>query len=103
MTVGGVISTLIRVWIGQGKPTIFENYRFVQQTRNIAIQFLMDLKAQSKHRIKNCPIWMYTKLFEVKKWLNMESKTDKEGRRGDDIGFLSEIITNFIRQETKTI
>jgi len=56
--------------------------------------FLVDLKAQSKHRDKNCPIWMYTKLFEVKKWLNMESKTDKESRRGDDITFLSEIITN---------
>ena len=54
----------------------------------------MDLKAQSKHRDKNCPIWMYTKLFEVKKWLNMESKTDKKSRRGDDITFLSEIITN---------
>ena len=49
------------------------------------IQLLLDLKAQSKHRDKNYPIWMYTKLFEVKKWLNMESKTDKESRRGDDI------------------
>ncbi len=56
--------------------------------------FLVDLKVKSKHRDKNCPIWMYTKLFEVKKWLNMESKTDKESRRGDDITFLSEIITN---------
>jgi len=33
-------------------------------------------------------------LFEVKKWLNMEPKTDKESRSGDDITFLSEIITN---------
>jgi len=82
------------MWIGQGKPTISENYRFVQQTRNIAIQFLMDLKSQSKHRDKNCPIWMYTKLFEVKKWLNMEPKTDKESRSCDDITFLSEIIAN---------
>jgi hypothetical protein len=37
---------------------------------------------------------VYTKLFEVKKWLNMESKTDKESRSCDDITFLSEIITN---------
>ena len=80
--------------IGQGKPTSSENYRFVQQIRNIAIQFLMDLKAQSKHRDKNCPIWMYTKLFEVKKWLNMNSKQDKEYRRGDDITLLTEIIMN---------
>ena len=49
---------------------------------------------QSKHRDKNCPVRMYTKLFEVKKWLNMEPKTDKESRSGDDITFLSEIITN---------
>ena len=54
----------------------------------------MDLKSQSKHRDKNCPIWMYTKLFEVKKWLNMNSKQDKEYGRGDDITLLSEIITN---------
>ena len=56
--------------------------------------FLVDLKVQSKHRDKNCPIWMYTKLFEVKKWLNMEPKTDKESRSCDDITFLSEIIVN---------
>ena len=37
---------------------------------------------------------MYTKLFEFKKWLNMEPKTDKERRSCDDITFLSEIITN---------
>ena len=80
--------------ISQGKLTSSENYRFVQQTRNIAIQFLMDLKSQSKHRDKNCPIWMYAKLFEVKKCLNMAPKTDKESRSGDDITFLSEIITN---------
>ena len=54
----------------------------------------MDLKSQSKHRDKNCPIWMYTKLFEVKKWLNMNSKQDKEYGRGDDITLLSEIIMN---------
>jgi hypothetical protein len=41
----------------------------------------VDLKAQSKHRDKNCPIRMFTKLFEVKKWLNMEPKTDKENGR----------------------
>ena len=56
--------------------------------------FEVDLKAQSKHHQKNCPVRMYTKLFDVKKWLNMESKTDKESRRDDDITFLSEIITN---------
>ena len=54
----------------------------------------MDLKAQSKHRDKNYPIGMYTKLFEVKKWLNMNSKQDKEYGRGDDITLLSEIIAN---------
>jgi hypothetical protein len=37
---------------------------------------------------------MYTKLFEFKKWLNMEPKTDKENRGCDDIAFLSEIIAN---------
>ena len=37
---------------------------------------------------------MYTKLFEVKKWLNMNSKQDKEYGRGDDITLLSEIIKN---------
>jgi hypothetical protein len=26
----------------------------------------VDLKVQSKHRDKNCPVRMYTKLFEVK-------------------------------------
>ncbi|MGD2014684.1 MAG: hypothetical protein PVG84_13090, partial [Desulfobacterales bacterium] len=56
----------------------------------------MDLKAQSKHRNKNYPIWMYTKLFEVKKWLNMNSKQDKEYGKGDYITLLSEIITNSI-------
>ena len=56
--------------------------------------FLVDLEVQTKHRDKNCPVRMYTKLFEVKKWLNMEPKTDKESRSGDDITFLSEIITN---------
>jgi len=34
------------------------------------------------------------KLFEFKKWLNMEPITDKESRSCDDITFLSEIITN---------
>jgi len=38
----------------------------------------VDLKVQSKHRDKNFPIWMYAKLFEVKKWLNMNFKHDKE-------------------------
>jgi hypothetical protein len=28
------------MWINQGKPTSSENYRFLQQIRNIAIQFL---------------------------------------------------------------
>jgi hypothetical protein len=28
--------------------------------------FLVDLKGQSKHRDKNCPVRMNTKLFEVK-------------------------------------
>jgi hypothetical protein len=37
---------------------------------------------------------MYTKLFEVKKWLNMNSKQDKEYGMGDDITLLSEIINN---------
>ena len=37
---------------------------------------------------------MFTKLFEVKKWLNREPKTDKESRSNDDIGFLSEIISD---------
>jgi hypothetical protein len=32
-------------------------------------------------------------LFEFKKWLNMEPKTDKESKSRDDT-FLSEIITN---------
>jgi len=49
---------------------------------------------QSKHREKNRQVRMYTKLFEFKKWLNMELKTDKERRSCDDITFLSEIITN---------
>jgi len=39
--------------------------------------FLVDLKVQSKHHDNNCPVRMYTKLFEFKKWLNMELKTDK--------------------------
>jgi hypothetical protein len=54
----------------------------------------VDLKAQSKHRDKNCPVRMNTKLFEFKKRLNMEPKTDKERSSRDDITFLSEIITN---------
>jgi hypothetical protein len=37
---------------------------------------------------------MYTKLFEVKKWLNVNSKQDKEYGRGHDITLLSEIIAN---------
>jgi len=56
--------------------------------------FLLDLKMQSKHCDKNRPFRMYTKLFGVKKWLNMEPKTDKENRSCDDIAFLSEIIAN---------
>ena len=52
----------------------------------------MDLKAQSKHRDKNCPIWMYTKLFEVKKWLNMNSKQDKEYGKGDDITYYLKLL-----------
>ncbi len=39
---------------------------------------------------------MYTELFEIKKWLNMNSKQDKEYGRGDDITLLNEIITNSI-------
>ena len=57
--------------------------------------FLVDLKVQSIYRDKNCPVRMYTKLFEFKKLLNMEPKTDKESRSCDDITFLSEIIANF--------
>ncbi len=32
--------------------------------------FLVDLKVQSKHRDKNCPVRVYTKLFEVKNGMN---------------------------------
>jgi hypothetical protein len=35
------------------------------------------------------------KILKVKLSLNMNSKTDKEGRNCDDIVFLSEIIANF--------
>ena len=58
--------------------------------------FLVDLKVQSKHREKNRPVRMHTKLFEFKKWLNMEPKTVKESKSCDDITLLSEIITNSI-------
>ena len=76
----------------------------------------MDLKAQSKHHQKNCPVRMHTKLFEVKIGkietifrfldalkrdkiggkicLNISSKTDKESSRCDDTAFLSELIAN---------
>jgi hypothetical protein len=78
----------------------------------------VDLKVQSKRRGKNCPIWMYIKLFGVKNGkietifefqvalnrnkiknsdgkicLNMNSKPDKEYKKYDNIVFLSEIIT----------
>ncbi len=52
----------------------------------------MDLKAQST-RCELAGSDVY-KSFEVKKWLNMNSKQDKECERGDDIILLSEIITN---------
>ncbi len=80
------------MWVGQGKPTNSEYYRFVQQIRNIAILFLIDLKAQSKHRDKNCPFWMYTILFEVTKWLNMNSKQDKEYGKGDDVYYFLKLL-----------
>ena len=82
------------MWIGQGKPTMAGVLDLFSEPKSSVFNFLVDLKVQSKHRDKNCPIWMYTKLFEVKKWLNMEPKTDKESRSCDDITFLSEIIAN---------
>ena len=35
------------------------------------------------------------KIFDVKKWLNMNSKPDNKCERGGDIILLSEIITNY--------
>jgi hypothetical protein len=37
---------------------------------------------------------MFTKIFEVKKWLNMNSKLDNKCENRDDIILLSEIIGN---------
>ena len=43
--------------------------------------FLVDLKAQSKHRERNCPVRMFTKVLRYKKCLNMNFKPDKECER----------------------
>ena len=34
------------MWIGQGKPTTFENGRFVPQTQTIVVYFWVDLKSE---------------------------------------------------------
>jgi hypothetical protein len=36
------------------------------------------------------------RIFEEKKWLNLNSKPDKECRKCGDIVFLSEIIANYM-------
>jgi len=43
-----VISTGPILQISQGKPTLVENYRFVQHIQNIMVQFLLNFKP------KNC-------------------------------------------------
>jgi len=43
---GTIIHNWPFMWIGQGKPTIFENGRFVLQTQNIVVYFWVDLKLQ---------------------------------------------------------
>jgi len=45
---------------------------------------------------------MYTKLFELKKWLNMNLKPDKGQEQHEDILFLSEIITNSMYWQKST-
>lgn len=45
---------------------------------------------------KKLPSSNVYRIFEVKKWLNMNSKSDKESRSCGDIAFLSEIIANSI-------
>ncbi len=60
------------------------------------LNFLVDFKVQSTCCEKIRLGSGFYKIFEVKKWLNMNSKPDKECERSGDIIYLSEIITNSI-------
>jgi len=47
--------------------------------------FLVDLKKQSTYCEKIRPGSGFYKIFEIKKWLNMNSKPDNKFERGGDI------------------
>jgi hypothetical protein len=47
--------------------------------------FLVDLKKQITYCEKIRPGLGFYKIFEIKKWLNMNSKPDIKCERGDDI------------------
>jgi hypothetical protein len=56
----------------------------------------MDLKLQFTRCDKKRPVDMSAKFMRFKKWLNMNSKPDKECEIRDEIALLSEILANSI-------
>ena len=99
------------------------NFRFVQQTQNIMVQFFCrfesaiyilrkELLSSDIYKIFEVKKWWnrndfrisertnprshLKREFDEKKWLNMNSKPDKECEKRGDIVLLSEIIANSI-------
>ena len=99
------------------------NFRFVQQIQNIMVQFFCrfesaiyilrkELLSSDIYKIFEVKKWWnrndfrisertnprshLKREFDEKKWLNMNSKPDKECEKRDDIVLLSEIIANSI-------
>jgi hypothetical protein len=54
------------MWIGQGKPAIPGDGRFVQQTYIILSNFWVDLKVQSTHYDKSRPDRIFTRFLSIK-------------------------------------
>ena len=68
------------MWIRQGKYTISGNYGFVQQIHNIVVQFLADLKVQSRHHDNNYPVRFGSlQNFLGKNMLECELQTEYRG------------------------
>jgi len=52
--------------LARGNPQWLSVLDLFNKLKISRLNFLTDLKVQSKHRDNNCPVRMYTKLFEVK-------------------------------------
>ena len=55
-----------RMWIGQGKPTLPVNCRFVRQTQNLWFNFLVDLNVQSTLCDEQRTVQMFKPFVEFK-------------------------------------